>query len=109
LNGYVPAGLSYKKALDLRKKNPKKYVRLAQASIAEHVQAMLKLLKKGAVVFDYGNNIRGEGLANGVKKAFDIPGFVPEYIRPLFATARARSGGRRCRAILRTSTEPTAR
>ena len=88
LNGYVPAGLSYKKALDLRKKNPKKYVRLTQASIAEHVQAMLKLQKKGAVVFDYGNNIRGEALANGVKKAFDIPGFVPEYIRPLFCDGK---------------------
>jgi len=70
---------------------------------------MLKLQKKGAVVFDYGNNIRGEALANGVKKAFDIPGFCTEYIRPLFCDGRARSGGRRCRAILRTSIEPTQR
>jgi urocanate hydratase len=88
LNGYVPAGLSYKKALDLRKKNPKKHIELAQTSIGEHVRGMLKLLKKGAVVFDYGNNIRGEALACGVKKAFDIPGFVPEYIRPLFCDGK---------------------
>ncbi|HEX9828710.1 MAG TPA: urocanate hydratase, partial [Bacteroidota bacterium] len=81
LNGYVPAGVSYTKALELRKKNPKKYVRMAQDSIIEHVKGLLKLKQKGAVVFDYGNNIRGEALANGVKKAFDIPGFVPEFIR----------------------------
>ncbi len=88
LNGYVPAGLPYNKALELRKKNPKKYIVLAQASIGDHVRAMLTLRKKGAIVFDYGNNIRGEALANGVKKAFDIPGFVPEYIRPLFCDGK---------------------
>ncbi len=88
LNGYVPAGMLYSKALELRKKNPKKYIALAKASIAEHVKGLLKLRQKGAIVFDYGNNIRGEALANGVKKAFNIPGFVPEYIRPLFCDGK---------------------
>lgn len=88
LNGYVPAGLSYEKALSLRKSNPKKYIALAQASIVEHMKGMLKLQKLGSVVFDYGNNIRGEAQSNGVKNAFDIPGFVPEYIRPLFCNGK---------------------
>ncbi len=88
LNGYVPAGISYAKALQLRKTNPKKYIALAQTSIVDHVRGLLKLQKKGAVVFDYGNNIRGEAMAHGVKKAFDIPGFVPEYIRPLFCDGK---------------------
>ena len=88
LNGYVPAGISYAKAFQLRKKNPKKYIALAQDSIADHVRGLLKLQKKGAIVFDYGNNIRGEAVAHGVKKAFDIPGFVPEYIRPLFCDGK---------------------
>lgn len=88
LNGYVPAGLPFKKALELRKKNPKRYVQRAQASIALHVRGLLKLQRRGAVVFDYGNNIRGEALANGVKNAFDIPGFVPEFIRPLFCDGK---------------------
>ena len=80
--------MPYQKALDLRKKNPKKYIALAQASIADHVKGLLKLKQKGSIVFDYGNNIRGEALAFGVKKAFDIPGFVPEYIRPLFCDGK---------------------
>lgn len=88
LNGYVPAGIPYAKALELRKKNPSKYVALAKQSIVEHVRGLLKLRKKGAVVFDYGNNIRGEAFANGVKKAFEIPGFVPEFIRPLFCDGK---------------------
>ncbi|HTX18256.1 MAG TPA: urocanate hydratase [Bacteroidota bacterium] len=88
LNGYVPAGMPYSKALDLRKKNPKKYVSLARDSIALHVRGLLKLRRRGAVVFDYGNNIRGEALANGVRNAFDIPGFVPEFIRPLFCDGK---------------------
>ena len=88
LNGYVPAGMPYAKALELRKKNPRRYVALAQASIAEHVKGLLKLRRRGATVFDYGNNIRGEALSAGVKKAFDIPGFVPEYIRPLFCDGK---------------------
>ena len=88
LNGYVPAGMPYEKALILRKKNPKKYITLASVSIAEHVKGLLLLKKKGAQVFDYGNNIRGEAQEFGVKNAFDIPGFVPEYIRPLFCEGK---------------------
>lgn len=88
LNGYVPAHIPYDEALELRKKDPKKYINLARASIAEHVRAMLALRKKGAVTFDYGNNIRGEALSSGVPDAFDIPGFVPEYIRPLFCDGK---------------------
>ena len=88
LNGYVPAHMSYEAALALRMSDPKKYIRLAQDSICEHVRAMLGLMKKGAVTFDYGNNIRGEAQANGVADAFDIPGFVPEYIRPLFCDGK---------------------
>ncbi len=88
LNGYVPAGIEYRKALELRKKNPERYVALARQSIVEHVRGLLRLQKRGAVVFDYGNNIRGEALASGVKAAFNIPGFVPEYIRPLFCDGK---------------------
>ncbi len=88
LNGYVPAGMSYAKALELRKKNPKRYIILSQESIVEHVKGLLKLQKRGSIAFDYGNNIRGEALANGAKRAFDIPGFVPEYIRPLFCDGK---------------------
>ncbi|MER3522995.1 MAG: urocanate hydratase [Ignavibacteria bacterium] len=88
LNGYVPAHISYEEALAVRRTDPQRYVKLAQESIVEHVQAMLGLQKRGAVTFDYGNNIRGEAFANGVKNAFDIPGFVPEYIRPLFCDGK---------------------
>ena len=88
LNGYVPAGMLYTKALELRKNDPQKYIALAKASIVDHMKGLLKLKRKGAVVFDYGNNIRGEAFTNGVKKAFDIPGFVPEYIRPLFCDGK---------------------
>ncbi|HWP83005.1 MAG TPA: urocanate hydratase [Bacteroidota bacterium] len=88
LNGYVPSGISYERAGELRKTNPKKYIALARASIAEHVRGLLKLQKKGAIVFDYGNNIRGEAVSAGVKRAFDIPGFVPEFIRPLFCDGK---------------------
>jgi len=88
LNGYVPAHIPYEEALLLRKSDPSRYVKLAQRSIVEHVQAMLAHQNRGAVTFDYGNNIRGEALANGLTNAFDIPGFVPEYIRPLFCDGR---------------------
>ena len=88
LNGYVPAGITYAKALQLRKKNPEKYIALSRASIVKHVKGLLKLQKKGSIVFDYGNNIRGEAEANGLKNAFAIPGFVPEYIRPLFCDGK---------------------
>ena len=88
LNGYVPAHLPLADALDLRKNNPKEYIRRARESIVEHVQAMLGFMKRGAVTFDYGNNIRGEAHAGGLADAFLIPGFVPEYIRPLFCDGK---------------------
>ncbi|MDP2883853.1 MAG: urocanate hydratase [Ignavibacteria bacterium] len=88
LNGYVPAGMPYARALELRKKNPEKYITLAKASVVDHVKGLLKLRRRGSIVFDYGNNIRGEAQANGLKNAFDIPGFVPEYIRPLFCDGK---------------------
>ena len=84
LNGYVPAGMPFEEALKLRKENPEEYIKRARESIVVHVNAMLEFKKMGAITFDYGNNIRGEAYENGVKNAFDIPGFVPEYIRPLF-------------------------
>ncbi|MEW6004315.1 MAG: urocanate hydratase [Stygiobacter sp.] len=88
LNGYVPMGMSFEEALKLRKENPDKYIQLAKQTIVVHVKAMLEFQERGAVAFDYGNNIRGEALTNGVKNAFDIPGFVPEYIRPLFCDGK---------------------
>jgi urocanate hydratase len=88
LNGYVPNGITYEEALELRKKDPQKYIQMAKRSIVEHVKAMLEFKRRGAIVFDYGNNIRGEAYANGVKDAFEIPGFVHEFIRPLFCEGR---------------------
>jgi len=88
LNGYVPAGLPLADALALRRRSPQEYVRRARESIAAHVQAMLDLRRRGAVAFDYGNNIRTEARDAGVADAFDIPGFVPEYLRPLFCEGK---------------------
>src|SRR4030095_4253748 len=88
LNGYVPHGMSLDDALTLRRKNPDGYIERAMHSMAVHVEAMLALQKKGAVTFDYGNNIRAQAKKAGVERAFDIPGFVPEYIRPLFCEGR---------------------
>ncbi len=88
LNGYVPAGLTLEQARDLRVKNPQEYIRRAMDSMALHVQTMLDFQKRGAIVFDYGNNIRAQALARGVKNAFDFPGFVPAFIRPLFCAGR---------------------
>ena len=88
LNGYVPMGMSFENALALRKSNPNKYIELSKKTIVEHVKAMLELQKRGSIAFDYGNNIRGEAKENGVANAFDIPGFVPEYIRPLFCDGK---------------------
>ncbi len=88
LNGYVPNGMSLEDALALRKKNPDEYVDRAMQSMAVHVEAMLALQKKGAVTFDYGNNIRAQAKKAGIKDAFDIRGFVLEYIRPLFCEGR---------------------
>jgi len=84
LNGYVPIGYSLEQAAELRASDPVEYVKLSMASMAIHVQAMLDLQRRGVVAFDYGNNIRRRALDAGCKDAFDIPGFVPEYIRPLF-------------------------
>src|SRR4030081_3727458 len=88
LNGYVPNGMSLEDALALRAKNPDDYIERSMRSMAVHVDAMLALKKKGAVTFDYGNNIRAQAKKAGVENAFDIPGFVPEYIRPLFCEGR---------------------
>src|SRR5438552_16912388 len=88
LNGYVPHGMSLEEALVLRRKNPDEYIERAMHSMAVHVEAMLALQEKGAITFDYVNNIRAQAKKAGVKNAFGIPGFVPEYIRPLFCEGR---------------------
>ena len=88
LNGYVPPGLSLAAAATLRRDDPKTYVARAVDGIAAHVRAMLALQRAGAVAFDYGNNIRTVAADAGVQDAFTIPGFVPEYIRPLFCEGR---------------------
>jgi urocanate hydratase len=88
LNGYVPAGLSLEDAAELREKDPKGYVERSMQSMARHVEAMLALQRAGAIAFDYGNNIRKQAFDAGCKDAFDIPGFVPEYIRPLFCEGK---------------------
>ena len=88
LNGYIPMGMSYAEALNLRQDNPDKYIKLAKDTIVAHVNAMLEFRRRGAVTFDYGNNIRGEAFDNGVSNAFDIPGFVPEFIRPMFCEGK---------------------
>ena len=88
LNGYVPGGMTYEEAIDLRHRDPDTYVKLAYESIARQMEAMLEMQRQGAVAFDYGNNIRGQAVKAGVKDAFNIPGFVLEYIRPLFCEGR---------------------
>ena len=88
LNGYIPMGMSYAEALNLRQDNPDKYIKLAKDTIVAHVNAMLEFRRRGTVTFDYGNNIRGEAFDNGVSNAFDIPGFVPEFIRPMFCEGK---------------------
>jgi len=88
LNGYVPVGLSVEQAAELRGEDPDQYVRRSMASMADHVRAMLALQKAGAVTFDYGNNIRAQAQIAGVADAFDFPGFVPAFIRPLFCEGK---------------------
>jgi urocanate hydratase len=88
LNGYVPAGIAYAEALRLRREDPARYQALAMQSMAAHVRAMLDLQRQGAVVFDYGNNIRAQAFKAGVQDAFNFPGFVPAYIRPMFCEGR---------------------
>jgi urocanate hydratase len=88
LNGYVPNGVSLPDAIVLRERRPEDYVARSMAAMAAHVRAMLTMRERGAVAFDYGNNIRAQARAAGVGNAFDIPGFVPEYIRPLFCRGK---------------------
>ncbi len=88
LRNYIPAGLTLEEADQLRESDPAAYAEMAQASIAKHVQAMLAFQKKGSEVFDYGNNIRQRAFDFGVKDAFNFPGFVPAYIRPLFCEGK---------------------
>jgi urocanate hydratase len=88
LNGYVPHGMTLAEALELRAKDPKAYEEKSLDSMARHVEGMLRLQKMGSVTFDYGNNIRTFAFQRGVKNAYDFPGFVPAYIRPLFCEGR---------------------
>lgn len=88
LNGYIPSKMSLQDAADLREKNAAEYVKLSKASMAKHVRAMLEMQEKGAITFDYGNNIRQVAKDEGVENAFDFPGFVPAYIRPQFCEGK---------------------
>ncbi len=88
LNGYVPNGMSLEQALLLRQQDSEKYVARSMATMGKHVEAMLELKRRGSVVFDYGNNLRTNAKLAGVEDAFEIPGFVPEYIRPLFCEGK---------------------
>ena len=85
---YIPAGLSVEEAADLRENNPQEYQRLSMDSMTKHVEAMLAFQNAGSEVFDYGNNLRQRAYDNGLKQAFDFPGFVPAYIRPLFCEGK---------------------
>jgi len=84
LVGYFPENMSVSEANQLRDANPDDYCKRSLATMSHHIKLMLELQKRGAITFDYGNNLRGQALANGVENAFDFPGFVPAYIRPLF-------------------------
>jgi urocanate hydratase len=88
LDGYIPNGYTYREALDLRKKNPNKYIKESFRAMGEHCKGILALKDKGSICFDYGNNLRGQAIKSGVQNAFDFPGFVPAYIRPLFCEGR---------------------
>ncbi|MBU0528379.1 urocanate hydratase [bacterium] len=88
LDGYVPNNMTYHEALTLRKSNPEKYIKESFRSMAEHVNGILKLKDMGSICFDYGNNLRGQAKKAGVQNAFDYPGFVPAYIRPLFCEGK---------------------
>ena len=88
LDGYIPNGFTYNEAIRLRKSNPGKYVKESYRAIAEHCRGILKLMEKGSICFDYGNNLRGQAKKAGVNNAFDFPGFVPAYVRPLFCEGK---------------------
>src|SRR5687767_12529501 len=88
LTGYVPTDMSYDDALALRKSDPDKYIDLSYKTMARHMRALIELQNRGAITFDYGNNLRGQALAHGVANAFEVGGFVPLFIRPLFCEGR---------------------
>jgi len=88
LDGYIPNGITYQEAIGLRKSNPEQYVQESYKAMAEHCRGILKLMEKGAICFDYGNNLRGQAKKAGVNNAFDFPGFVPAYVRPLFCEGK---------------------
>lgn len=88
LHGYIPNGMRFREALQLRKDDPQRYVKLSFKAMAEHVRGILRLKEMGAIAFDYGNNLRGQARKAGVENAFDYPGFVPAYIRPLFCEGK---------------------
>src|SRR5256886_5062533 len=88
LNGYVPAGMSYDAAIAMRESSPEMYIELSYETIARHIRAMLELKRRGAITFDYGNNLRGQAKKAGVADAFDVGGFVPLFIRPLFCEGK---------------------
>jgi urocanate hydratase len=88
LNGYVPNGMGLPQALAMRQRDPEEYKRRSMRTMADHVRAMLELKRKGAITFDYGNNLRTQAKLAGVEDAYEIPGFVPEYIRPLFCEGK---------------------
>jgi urocanate hydratase len=88
LNGYVPAGMSFDAALAMRESSAEMYIELSYETMARHMRAMLELQRRGAITFDYGNNLRGQALKAGVKNAFDVGGFVPMFIRPLFCEGK---------------------
>ena len=88
LNGYVPAGLTFDEALELREKDSQEYIKRSYKTMVKHVEDMIVLLDRGSITFDYGNNLRAQAEKGGAKRAFDFPGFVPEYIRPLFCKGK---------------------
>jgi urocanate hydratase len=88
LHGYVPNGMSFEEAVELRERDSKRYIECSMAAMGKHVAAMLELKGRGSVVFDYGNNLRTQAHVAGVERAYEIPGFVPEYIRPLFCEGK---------------------
>jgi len=88
LNGYVPAGMSFDAALAMRESSPEMYIELSYETMARHMRAMLELQRRGAITFDYGNNLRGQAQKAGVKNAFEVGGFVPMFIRPLFCEGK---------------------
>src|SRR5713226_9672372 len=88
LNGYVPAGISYDAAIAMRQSSPEMYIELSYETMARHMRAMIELQRRGAITFDYGNNLRGQAKKAGVANAFDVSGFVPLFIRPLFCEGK---------------------